>query len=93
VSAPVRLSALVHGRVQGVLFRDFTLRHARALGLTGYVRNVPDGTVEVVAEGAQDALETLLRQIKLGPPAALVTNVEFSWGEHSGEFARFEVRY
>ena len=52
----MRLSAIVHGRVQGVLFRDFTCRQAWALGLKGFVRNLPDGTVEAVAEGPQDAL-------------------------------------
>ena len=93
MSKPARLSAIVYGRVQGVLFRDFTFRQARALGLTGYVRNLPDRTVEVVAEGSQGALEQILEQIGIGPSGARVDTVDFRWGEHSGEFDRFEVRY
>ena len=93
MSTPMRLSAIVRGRVQGVLFRDFTYRQAWALRLNGFVRNLPDGTVEAVAEGPQDALGELLEQIKIGPSGALVDKVDFNWGEHTGEFDRFEVRY
>lgn len=93
MSMAMRLSAIVHGRVQGVFFRDFTRRQAWALGLTGYVRNLRDGTVEVVAEGSQDTLQQLLEQIKVGPSRAWVDKVDFHWGDHSGEFDRFEVRY
>ena len=89
----VRLSAIVHGRVQGVFFRDFTHTQANALGLTGYVRNLPDGTVETVAEGSTEALERLLEQIRVGPPAAQVVKVDSQWQDSSGEFDRFEVRY
>ena len=61
VQAPDRLYALVHGRVQGVYFRAFVQRHAQALGLSGWARNLPDGaTVEVVAEGSRAALDGLL---------------------------------
>lgn len=93
MSTPARLSAIVHGRVQGVFFRDFTRRQAWALGLTGYVRNLPDGTVAVVAEGPRDALQQLLERIRVGPSGANVEKVDFRWGDHSGEFDRFEVRY
>jgi acylphosphatase len=93
MSTPVRLSAIVYGRVQGVFFRDTARRQAWALGLTGYVRNLPDGTVEVVAEGPQDTLQQLLEQIGTGPSGAQVEKVDSHWGDHSGEFDRFEVRY
>jgi acylphosphatase len=93
MSTPVRLSAIVYGRVQGVFFRDTARRQAWALGLTGYVRNLPDGTVEVVAEGPQDTLQQLLEQIGTGPSGARVEKVDSHWGDHSGEFDRFEVRY
>ncbi|HJX39692.1 MAG TPA: acylphosphatase [Anaerolineae bacterium] len=93
MSTPKRLRAILQGRVQGVFFRDFTRTEARALGLAGYVRNLPDGTVEVVAEGPGDALEKLQRQLKLGPPSARVERLDAHWEEATGEFNRFEVGY
>jgi len=93
MSELVRLSAIVHGRVQGVFFRDFTRGQAISLGLTGYVRNLPDGTVQMVAEGPRGSLDTLLEQIRIGPPRARVDKVDFQWDVHSGEFDHFEVRY
>lgn len=89
----MRLSAIIHGRVQGVFFRDFTRRQAWALGLMGYVRNLPDGTVEAVAEGPRDALDKLLERLEAGPSGARVDKVDFRWEEHSGEFDLFEVRH
>ena len=68
---------LVSGHVQGVGFRWFVARHARALGLSGYARNLPDGRVEVVAEGAdQQALEQLEGRLRQGPAHARVALVE-----------------
>ncbi len=93
MSKPMRLSVIVYGRVHGVFFRDFTRRQAWELGLTGFVRNLRDGTVEAVAEGQQDVLEELLERIKMGPSGAQVDKVDFSWSDHTGEFDRFEVRY
>ncbi len=93
MSRPMRLSAIVHGMVQGVFFRDFTRRQALTLGITGYVRNLRDGTVETVAEGPQQRLERFLEQLRVGPPSARVDRVDFKWEVHSGEFDRFEVRY
>jgi acylphosphatase len=84
VPALARLSVTVFGRVQGVFFRDFTRRQAHVLGLTGYVRNLPDGTVEAVAEGRREALEKLMDLIKVGPSGAQVERVDFRWEEHSG---------
>ncbi len=88
-----RLEAVVHGRVQGVSFRYYTQRRAVELGLTGYVRNQWDGTVEVVAEGQQAKLEELLSFLRVGPRAALVTEVNIRWTAPSLSFDRFEVRY
>ena len=67
---------IIHGEVQGVGYRYFTLREAEALGLTGYVRNLPDGTVEVVAEGSAERLRGLEARLTDGPPFAGVTSVE-----------------
>ncbi|MDH4208628.1 MAG: acylphosphatase [Anaerolineae bacterium] len=93
MSTPQRLRAVVQGRVQGVFFRDFTRTEARALGLTGYVRNLLDGAVEVVAEGPGEALEKFQGLLKIGPPSARVETVEAQWQQATGEFDRFEVRY
>lgn len=88
-----RLQAVVHGRVQGVNFRYYTQRRASSLDLTGYVRNLWDGTVEVVAEGPRQSLEELLAFLRVGPRAALVTQVDTEWPGPAGTFTHFEVRY
>jgi acylphosphatase len=86
--------AIAQGRVQGVYFRDFTLRKAQALGLTGYVRNLSDGrSVEVLAEGERVALEKLLEHIKIGTEASRVDRVNVQWSDYSGNFKKFEMRF
>jgi acylphosphatase len=87
-----RLWLLVAGQVQGVGFRFHARRQARALGLVGWVRNLPDGRVELQAEGPREALESLLAWCQRGPPAAEVGAVEIHWGAETGESAGFEVR-
>ncbi len=80
----------VHGRVQGVGYRYFTWRQAEGLGLTGYVRNLPEGrTVEVVAEGERGKLEEFIRQLEKGPRLAKVERVETIWSEYSGGYPGF----
>jgi acylphosphatase len=76
-----------------VSFRYYTRRRARELGLVGYVRNLWDGTVEVVAEGPRPELEELLSFLHIGPQAAFVTQVDTQWPAPIDEFDRFEVRY
>jgi acylphosphatase len=88
-----RLQASVQGRVQGVSFRYYTQRRATELGLTGYVRNLWDGTVEVVAEGSRAGLEELLAFLRVGPRSAFVTQVDTRWVAATSEFDRFEVRH
>lgn len=88
-----RLEAIVRGRVQGVNFRHYTHARARQMGLTGYVCNRRDGSVQVVAEGDADDLRALLRWLQQGPPLAEVRRVEPVWGEACNEFERFEVRF
>lgn len=88
-----RLHAIVQGRVQGVSFRYYTQRRARELGLTGYVRNLWDGTVEVVAEGRRSELDQLLAFLQVGPRAAFVTQVDVRWLTPTKDLNRFEVRY
>jgi acylphosphatase len=86
-----RLHASVRGLVQGVSFRYYTLHRARELGLRGYVRNLWDGSVEVVAEGPRQSLEQLLTWLHQGPPAAEVDQVNVLWEQPSGAFGQFEV--
>ncbi len=88
-----RLEATLHGRVQGVSFRYYTRKQANELGLTGYVQNMPDGTVGVVAEGPRPDLDELLSFLRVGPRAAHVTDVDVQWPAPTGEFDRFTVRY
>ena len=68
----------VFGMVQGVGFRWFVARHARSLGLHGYARNLPNGTVEVLVDGPEDAIPTLERLLRTGPANAQVHRVERS---------------
>ncbi len=85
--------ATVHGRVHGVFFRASVQRRAEGLKLSGYVRNLPDGTVEVRAEGEREQLERLIDYLRVGSRPARVDNVVTSWAEHTGNFSGFNVRY
>ena len=69
-------TGIVAGRVQGVGFRYFVARSARGLGLSGYVRNLPDGTVEVAASGNRASLDALAALLEKGPPGAIVESVQ-----------------
>jgi acylphosphatase len=91
--AAKRLHAIVEGRVQGVNFRSYTQAKALSLGLTGWVRNLPDGSVETVAEGDRSSLIDFLEFLNVGPPSAFVTHVDATWKEASNEFGSFRVRY
>jgi acylphosphatase len=86
------LHAWVEGSVQGVGFRFFVIQHAAELGLTGWVRNLWDGRVEVVAEGPRASLQKLLDQLKEGPRSASVSHVATEWLPASNEFTDFNVR-
>ena len=77
--------ALVRGRVQGVFFRDFVCQHARRNAVVGSVRNLPEGTVEVYAEGEPEALNRLIAQLWEGPSDACVTRVEVQWRRPLGD--------
>jgi acylphosphatase len=89
----IRVHIFVEGRVQGVCFRDFTREHARSLGVKGWVRNLSDGRVEALLEGEEEAVESLVDQIRKGPAYARVTNMEFSRETYRGEFDDFRIAY
>ena len=88
-----RVQIVVSGRVQGVSFRAYAVQEARALGLTGYVRNLANGDVEIVAEGDETALNRLCEWARKGPPAARVTQASVEWLEPAATFTGFEIRY
>jgi len=88
-----RLEATIYGHVQGVSFRYYTQRQAQQHGLNGWVANKRDGTVKVVAEGAEKELKQLLDFLHRGPTMARVDRVNVSWMEATGEFTRFDVRW
>lgn len=90
---PERLHALVSGRVQMVMFRDFTQRKATGLRLTGQVRNLPDGTVEVIAEGPRENLERLIEKLHRGSFLSHVETVAITWQQATGEFEKFSIAY
>jgi len=87
------VQAIVYGYVQGVFFRDFVTRRANELGVTGYVRNLPGGTVEVLAEGERKQLEKLIGYLRVGSPAARVEKVTTNWSEYTGSYYDFGIRY
>ena len=88
------LHCWITGRVQGVFFRDSTRRRARELGLAGWVRNLPDGRVEALFCGAQEACELALAFVRVGPPSSHVSDVEFSWeGVDADVGGSFEIRW
>jgi acylphosphatase len=87
------LHAVVNGDVQGVGFRWFITRTARDLGLRGWVRNRPDGTVELTAEGGRAELEKLLSAARQGPRHAHVSSVDAHWSAASGGLEAFDLTY
>lgn len=80
-----RARAVIRGRVQGVFFRAETRDRARSLGLSGWVRNVPDGTVEAVFEGDRERIESILGWCRQGPALAQVDEVQIEWLEPANE--------
>lgn len=86
-----RAHVIIKGRVQGVFFRAEARRKAEELGLTGWVRNNPDGAVEAVAEGEVGMVEKFVDWCREGPPQARVSAVEVSMSGASGEFTRFTI--
>lgn len=88
----VARSVKIHGRVQGVFFRGWTAEQARELGVTGWVRNAPDGSVEGYLEGDNAAVQQLIDLLQRGPPSAQVTAVDVEVTEPEGS-DRFVVRH
>ena len=85
------VNALVFGRVQGVFFRASTLEMAQSLNLSGWVKNLADGSVEIEAEGPRQNLEDLLAWAKRGPAGAEVEDVRARWSAHRGQYRTFTI--
>ena len=87
-----RVHLKIEGRVQGVYFRASTVAHAQSLGVTGWVRNCSDGSVEAVAEGAREHIDKLIEWCRQGPQGARVSRVHVDWEEPQSDFAGFGIR-
>ena len=85
------IRCIVIGKVQGVFYRDFVMKHARHLALTGYVRNTPDFTLEIIAQGFHDDLEKFLEHVRRGPFLARVSRCDAEWRDPAKPYASFEV--
>jgi acylphosphatase len=87
-----RAHVIIRGRVQGVYFRASTVYEAQNLGLAGWVRNCPDGSVEAVGEGERTNVEQWIAWCRRGPAHARVEDVEIRWLPYSGEFRAFQIK-
>lgn len=87
-----RARIVVYGLVQGVFFRGTMRREALKRGVTGWVRNRPDGAVEAVLEGPKTAVEWVLQWASVGPAAAVVENVKVEWDRYEGQYTGFAVQ-
>lgn len=88
-----RIHVYISGRVQGVFFRYTSKELADQLGVTGWIRNLPDGRVEAVVEGDEDKVDEMLEFLSKGPPLARVDNIEIIEEEYRGEFREFRIKY
>lgn len=88
-----RVRVIVSGRVQGVNFRRYTQQTAQGLGVSGWVRNLPDGSVEACFEGEASAVDAVVAWCKEGPSYARVDRLEAAGEPFTGEFTGFQVRY
>ena len=93
MAAQVRVHVIIHGKVQGVFFRMKTREEAIRNGVTGWVRNLADGTVEAVFEGNEAPVKMLLKWCENGPPHAKVSKVDVRWESFERAFAEFDVTY
>ncbi len=87
-----RVHIIVHGKVQGVFFRDYAKRQADALGITGWVRNT-DSSVEIIAEGDKMKLREFIVHCESGSPLAKVDKIDYEWEEYAGKFNDFYIKY
>lgn len=90
---PERIEAIISGRVQGVMFRDFACRKARGLKLVGEVQNLANGTVRVVAEGPKPQVEKFIELLEKGSLLSHVGNVSVEWHPATTAYTKFNITY
>lgn len=88
----VQIYMIAQGRVQGVNFRYYVLRKANELGINGYVRNLKDGNVEILAQGTRDNIDKLIEYVKSNPGSSFVTNLEITWEKPETYFNSFQIK-
>jgi acylphosphatase len=89
----IRVHIVVKGKVQGVYFRQNAQRVCNDYGVTGWVLNMDDGSVEAILEGDKNSVEDAIRWFKMGPPNAHVEKIELNYDRYSGEFKDFKISY
>ncbi|UCF71447.1 MAG: acylphosphatase [candidate division WOR-3 bacterium] len=89
----MKANITVQGVVQGVGYRFFVLNQARLYDIKGYVRNMPDGTVEVVAEGDKGIVKDFINRLRIGPLSAHVTGMKVKWSEEEKGYTEFRLQY
>ena len=86
-----RAHVTISGNVQGVGFRFFTLKQAQRLNLVGTVKNMPNGSVDIVVEGDKSTIQTFTNHVRQGPRLAEVNSVDIEWQEPQNEFSKFRI--
>jgi acylphosphatase len=93
MSEAKRVRIRIHGRVQGVFYRHNAAQKAERFGVKGWVRNHPDGSVEALLEGKEQAIQQMIKWCKEGPSGAIVEKMDLTWEPYKGEFHNFQIRY
>lgn len=88
-----RAHILVHGKVQGVFFRDHTQKWASSLDVRGWVKNLGNGQVEILAEGEKDKIEGLIGLVRTGPPLSRVESLDIEWTAYKGQYKDFRITW
>ncbi|MBN2620827.1 acylphosphatase [candidate division WOR-3 bacterium] len=89
----MRALIIVQGIVHGVGYRFFAVEQAKRFMIRGYAKNLPDNTVEIVAEGDENAIKGFVEQLRIGPPSAHVSAVDVEWKDSEFGFSDFDIRY
>lgn len=89
----MKATIIVQGLVQGVGYRFFTVEMAKQYNIKGYARNLPDGNVEVIAEGDEGMINDFIKRLKVGPSSARVTGIDIKWDDTDFGFDTFDIRF